>query len=210
MAMSACFPPPEEGLRLHLRLLDHAPDAAADVCRAYFEPLLLWMERCAPKLDPDLYLTAASQALINYLKNPTSYDPRRACLTTFLQLAARRDLSNLRRSEHRRHRRLAPWSVVEQGERAGKLYGRDEEPVMYLEHQEEAEQMHSIVESVKASCTAAERRVLELMLAGERDTAVYAEALAVAHLPPAEQEREVKRVKDRLKKRLEREGRTHA
>jgi biopolymer transport protein ExbD len=48
--------------------------------------------------------------------------------------------------------------------------------------------------------------VLELMLDGERQTSVYVEILEIGHLSLEEREREVKKVKDRLKKRLERAG----
>ena len=44
------------------------------------------------------------------------------------------------------------------------------------------------------------------MRLGERKTAAYALALGIADRPAAEQRREVKRVKDRLQKRLERAG----
>ena len=46
--------------------------------------------------------------------------------------------------------------------------------------------------------------VLELMLRKERKTAVYARAYGIEHLPVVEQRREIKRVKDRLQKRLNR------
>ena len=49
-----------------------------------------------------------------------------------------------------------------------------------------------------------EKRVLPLMQDGERHTSAYAEVLGITQLSPLEQAREVKRVKDRLKKRLER------
>jgi len=51
-----------------------------------------------------------------------------------------------------------------------------------------------------------DRRVIELMLHGERRTAVFAEAMGVAHLGKDEQKRMVKRKKDQLKKRLQRLG----
>ena len=46
----------------------------------------------------------------------------------------------------------------------------------------------------------------ELMGEGERRTAVFARALGLEDRPPGEQEREVKRVKDRIKKRMQRAG----
>jgi hypothetical protein len=49
-----------------------------------------------------------------------------------------------------------------------------------------------------------ERIALEMWLEGERNTAPLAVALGLAHLSPSNQRREVKRFKDRLRKRLER------
>jgi hypothetical protein len=48
--------------------------------------------------------------------------------------------------------------------------------------------------------------VLELMLRRERRTAMYAAACGVADRPPKEQRRLVKQIKDRLLKRIERQG----
>jgi hypothetical protein len=47
---------------------------------------------------------------------------------------------------------------------------------------------------------------VELMRLNERSTPVYARVLEITHLPFAEQKRIVKRVKDKLKKRVERAG----
>jgi hypothetical protein len=49
-----------------------------------------------------------------------------------------------------------------------------------------------------------ERQTFVLMLCGVRETGVYARALELSHLPLREQRNEVKRVKDRVKKRLQR------
>jgi hypothetical protein len=49
-----------------------------------------------------------------------------------------------------------------------------------------------------------DRRVIHLMLENVRDTESYASALEIAYLPPDEQAAEVKRVKDRIKKRMRR------
>ena len=51
-----------------------------------------------------------------------------------------------------------------------------------------------------------ERAVFSLMLDGERSTEVAAAAMNIGHLAPAEQAKEVKRVKDRIKKRIQRRG----
>jgi hypothetical protein len=124
-------------------------------------------------------------------------------------MAARRDLFNLMKREERRHRRRVAWSAVELREEAGNIPGREEDPSDLLEDREESERWEAVLRAVRQACTEAERRVLELMLAGERNTAAYALALGNTGLPAAEQEREVKRAKDRIMKRLEREGARH-
>ena len=51
-------------------------------------------------------------------------------------------------------------------------------------------------------------RLLTLILEGERSTERFARILGLCGLPVKEQRRQVKRHKDRIKKRLERYGRT--
>ena len=99
------------------------------------------------------------------------------------------------------------WSVVELDEEDGNLFGREQEPLLRLEGEEEAEARQRLIRSVAESLPEPDRRVLELMQHGERRTAVYAEVCACADRPADEQARLVKRVKDRLKKRVQRGSR---
>ena len=79
---------------------------------------------------------------------------------------------------------------------------------MILQLKEEAEKAErEILAPVRRGLSASEERFLDLMLQGERKTTVFAQALGIEDLPPSEQEAEVHRVKNKLKKRIER--RTH-
>jgi len=209
MSHSYPFPSPEEGLSLHLRLCELDPVAPAELCRACLDPLVRWLETTFPWVDPHLRETAADEAVMAYLKAPQRYRPEKCPLPAYLQMAARRDLLNLLKRERRHHRHRVGWSVVELDEEAGNILGREEEPSRLLEDHEEAERWQALLRELRQTCSEGEQRVLDLMLAGERSTAAYALALGITGLPAAEQEREVKRVKDRLKKRLEREGARH-
>jgi RNA polymerase sigma-70 factor (ECF subfamily) len=51
-----------------------------------------------------------------------------------------------------------------------------------------------------------DRQAAALILEGERSTEEFAKIFCLGHLPNIEQRREVKRRKDRIKKRLERDG----
>jgi hypothetical protein len=200
------LPLAEEGLALHLRLAVYDPVAPADVCRAYLGPLLAWLEAKYARVDPHLLQTAVHEALLGYVQRPLSYDPRRGDLAPYLRMAARADLFNLLSRESRHHQQRISWPAVEQDLEAGNLSRGEEDPADRLEREEEAEASRAILRAVEARCSEAEKRVLALMVAGERATTAYAEALGLAGLPVAEQEREVKKVKDRIKKRLERGG----
>ena len=122
-------------------------------------------------------------------------------------MAARGDLWNLLRGERRHHVKRVPWLAVEEGEEGGNLSEREEEPSARLQREEEDAAWRALLQSVRGQCDDKEKQALELLLAGERSTAVYAAALGISEKPFPEQEREVKKVKDRLKKRLERGGR---
>jgi RNA polymerase sigma-70 factor (ECF subfamily) len=202
------FPSPEEGLRFHVRLGEGDPVAPAEVCKAYLGPLNVWLVTAFPKIDPHLRQAAIDQALFDYVQQPGRYDPARGDLARFLRMAARSDLMNLLAQEQRHQVQRVPWSVVEDDQQGRYLSGREPEPAAVLQDREEDERWQAFLRSVKAKCTAAENQVLDLMMAGQRQCQAFAAALDIGHLPAAEQEREVKRVKDRIKKRLEREGQT--
>ena len=57
---------------------------------------------------------------------------------------------------------------------------------------------------VRSSFDTSEWQVVQLMLDGERRTSVYAAALGLTQLAELDRVRTVKRVKDRLQKRLQR------
>jgi DNA-directed RNA polymerase specialized sigma24 family protein len=202
----SCFPSPEEGLSFHLRLCNSDPTAPAEFFKAYLVPLGQWLAVAFPTVDEHLRGSAVHDPLIKYVLCPQAYDPRRMDLGAYLRMAARSDLLNLLRDENRHHQKRVPWSVVELGEEGGNLFRREEEPSLQLERAEEEEQRQAFLQSVREGLTEQENQVLELMLAGVRETGAYACVLGITHLPPAEQAQEVKRVKDRIRKRLERGG----
>jgi hypothetical protein len=65
----------------------------------------------------------------------------------------------------------------------------------------------TIVAPARHGLSEAEARALDLLIDGQRKTALFAEALGISDLPEAEQKIQVKRVKDKLKIRLKRQAR---
>ena len=195
----------EDALRLHRRLLERDPLAPADFADAFLRSLIAWLKSTNPGVDPMACEEAADEAIVRFLNDPTKYDPQRLRVEAFLRMAAQRDLQNLLRKERRHQQNRRDWKVVEQASADGKYLGRDDDPSLPLQI-EEARQRQAPPDTMWQQLTDAERRVWEQMQQGERRHSVFAVIIGVTHLPDAEQKREVKRVKDRLKKRAQRAG----
>jgi DNA-directed RNA polymerase specialized sigma24 family protein len=203
------FPVRVEGLCLHIRQCAKEADAPADLCAGYLRPLLDWIMSCYPKADPDTCVSAVHTAIMNYLQHPQQYDPCRLDLGAYLRMAARADLKNLLKAQTRKQRGEIAWNSVEEGGDPGNDIGKDDDPARLAERAEDAAVAQQTLDAITAHWDEAERTVLLLMLEGERATADFAALLGIADRPPAEQEREVKRVKDRIKRRLQRWGEAH-
>jgi hypothetical protein len=188
---------------LHRRLRKRDPVGPANFADAFLKPLIAWLQATHYGVDPMVCAEAAGEAIIGFLNNPTGYDPQQLGVEAFLRMAAQRDLQNLLRKERRHQRNRRDWNVVEQTSEDGKYLRRDDDPSLPLQI-EEARKRQAPPDAVWQKLTDEERRVWEQMQQGERRHSVFAVILGVSHLPVREQKRAVKRVKDRLKKRMQR------
>lgn len=196
-------PSSEYALHLYRRLLERDAVAPADFAEAFLEPLIAWLQITNSSVDPMACAEAASEAIVGFVINPGIYDPKRLEVLAYLRMAARRDLLNLLRKERRHQRHRRDFRVVEHGTEDGKYLGTEDDPSLPMQI-EEARQDQALPDELWQELTDVERLVWERMQQGERRTSVFAVVLGVTHLSVAEQRREVKRVKDRLKKRMER------
>jgi hypothetical protein len=199
------LPDSSQLLQLHQRLLESDPVASSDLADACLDPLIYWLRQHNQRVDPHLCCEAAEEAIRSLIHNPASYRPDTLAPMAFLRMAAQRDLQNLLQRERKHHEQRRSLKCVELSSAAGKYLGRDDDPSLPLLVAEKWQaQLDSIPVAVRQGLTEAEARVLPLLLRKERKTAAYAEALGIMHLSPADQRKEVKRVKDRLAKRLKR------
>lgn len=198
----------KDALRLHRLLLERDPVAPADFAAAFLQPLIAWLQITHSRIDPMLCEEAVGEAILAFLNKPSQYDPQRLGVEAFLRMAAQRDLRNLLRKERRHQQNRRDWNVVEEASADGKYLGRDEDPSLPLQI-EEAKQQQALADAVWNQLTEVEQRFWEQMQQGEWRNSVFAVILGVTHLPVHQQRREVKRVKDRLKKRKERGGGKH-
>lgn len=211
IAPSIAAPPPEEGLQVYRRLREGDPTAWSDLATLYLPHLVAWLGQINPRLPEEFCVEAAEEAVISLNKNPDSYDPDRKELGDYLRMSAQGDLRNLLRQEGRHHRNRRAWEAVELSPDAGKYLGRDDDPSLPLRlAEEEAALRTSVPDAVRQGLSDVELRVLDLVLHGERKHAAYAAVCGVTDLPRAEQVKAVNRVKNKVKKRLERARGEHA
>jgi hypothetical protein len=191
------------GRVLHTRLLAGDPTAPAELVELHLDPLVLHLRRRYSTTDDHLLQTVAIDLLLDLAERPAQFNPHRADLAAYLRMAARRDVQNALRSEARRAAHHAPVEAVELAQLAGNpsREGLMDPADMPLDEPTPDDALDALL---RASFNPHERPLVEAMLDGERRTATFAALLGIQDRPPAEQAQEVKRVKDRLKKRLRR------
>ena len=195
-------------LDLHRRLMEGDPVAPSDLAIQYLSPLIDRLSH-TNRSPADFIEEAVHLAIVSLCKNPASFDPARSkadCpLFAFLHMAAQRDLQNLLKKEERHWRARVALESVEQSPDGGKYLGRENDPSVRLVLREEAEQAdQQILGAVRTGLSDGEQRCLVLLIDGERKTLAFAQALGIEHLPNEDQKTAVKKVKDKLKKRLKR------
>jgi DNA-directed RNA polymerase specialized sigma24 family protein len=136
------------------------------------------------------------EALLDYHDSPERYDPKRACLQSYLSMAAYRDFQNASAKE----RRVTGHQVS--------LFDPAFQEQDIVESQEtidsqlQEEKLWQLIDQVFPDPT--ERRVVMLILNKTRSPEPYAQVLGLCDLPYDERIREVRRVKYRITKRLRR------
>ncbi len=182
------------------RFLAGDPVAQADLIAGVLEPLIGHLQLRQPKVELHLCTAAAEDAVLALIHKPSAFDKSKGLsLASFLRTAAERDLLNAlaRELRHQRGRASVDRVGLSSDGRNFSLDGAAAE-LQSLDDPAFAEAI--------ASFSLEERAVFDLMHAGERSYARFAEALGIRHLPVHEQDLQVKRIKDRVVKRLQRAG----
>lgn len=187
--------------KIHERLLAGDVTAPAELAEGLIEPLLQRLTKKYPQLhDSDLFYDAVTDALMSYIKRPAQFDPTKRTLIGFLVMAAEGDLLNALAKEKRRRQKEIPLEDVELEVSAG----NSEIEEGNSETEPEREKLRQALPRIFGDPK--DLLMVELMMSGERTTEAFVKVLEIRHLPMEQQRREVKRHKDRLKKRLERYG----
>lgn len=186
------------GQEIHERLLRGDPTAPAQLVDDVLGWVVQALERRFPGLvDPTMVGDAATDAIIGYVKHPDRFDPTRRGLRGYLLMSAEGDLRNALAKAGRR----PATEDVELLAAAGKIRIEAPDVVAEIDAERRREDLNRLFEEPR------DRAMVALILDGERSTEAFASILGVQDLPIEAQRTEVKRHKDRLKKRLREYGR---
>ena len=187
--------------QVHERLLNNDPTASAECAEEAIRPLTKRLENRYPQLrGSDLLVDAVTDAVFSYLRRPKQYDPTKRGLVGYLSMAAEGDLKNALAKQHRRKERELPLDDVDLEVVAGNRVLETGDSPSEIDLDEIRTGVNALFYDPR------DRQLAELVLEGERSIKLFARILGVENLPIDEQRREVKRHKDRIKKRLERYG----
>ena len=141
---------------------------------------------------------------MEYLADPTRYDPSKSKLMTYLRNAADRDMINLLAKRDRRVSRIEPTDPVELSQYDGnKEIEGDSDPVLEeLRGDAAREELESFIE--KNFDDDVDQELARLVLDDVRKTLDYASVLNLDGMDELSQRAEVKRHKDRIKAKLKR------
>ena len=195
----------EDELALHKRLVDGDVAAPAEIANVFIDGLIKWLiDNNSSKIPEDLCVEAAGDAWEALVKNPASFKPEQGKrLGQYLCMSAQGDLRNRLSKEGRR--REKSLEVVQLSAKDGKYLETEDDPSLPLRIQEEAEQAEQgRLRIMGDGLSEAESRVYDLIMRGERKTAAFAQALGIDHLPKKEKTDVVNRVKNKIKKRINR------
>jgi len=157
--------------------------------------------------DSSLITEVVVDSFYSYLYNPDKFDYRKQTLERFLVIDAEGDLKNALAKKKREQNKI---EIIKDEVEVDKQFGNSEmgkiknlnTPIQIMIGKEAEEVLNA--ELKKHFDSARDIEMANLILARERDTSVYADVLEIAHLNFEEQQQEVKRNKDRIKKVLDR------
>ena len=196
--------------RAYQRMVAGEPDAPADLVELLLEPLIKRLQQKFLRLpDPDLYVDAAIDALFRLVQEPQRFHPDRGSLWNYLLMDALGDLRNAWRKECRRLHREQPLDPVAHNYLDGK-HDVEETILRKLapDGVPEGINREALLEQIQQRLSQQDWQILLLMVQGERRSTVYAQMLGITDVSPADQRRQVKQVKDRLRLMLKRLGAT--
>lgn len=173
------------------------PTAFVELAEWLYDPLVQDVRRRAGgNADPVLVEEAVGQALLDYHDKPTSYDPERMSLQSYLVMAAYRDFQNAQAREYRVLGHQV--SLFDPALRERDVAESQESIESHLH----IEELWDTINEIFPDPT--ERQIVTLIVNHVRSAEPYARVLKISDLPDDERLRQVRLVKYRITRRLRR------
>lgn len=205
---------PDE-IELH-KLIRSGDDLAfAKLCDTYLEPTIKRVRNFNWQIhlsDGSLISEVVIDSFYGYFYNPEKFNPEKQTLEKFLVMDAEGDLKNAWAKRAKQEQRFKSLdNEVEFDEQYGNSKkegnGNVDTPAQIMIDNEANEILNA--ELKKHFDSVKDIEIANLILAKERGTDAYACVLEITHLSFEEQQQEVKRNKDRIKKVLDRKIRAN-
>lgn len=192
------------GHQLHQELLGQHPSAPARIAELFLPLITRHLEnRFSYIADPHLIYTAVGDAMLSYLNRPQQFNPEKAGLYTYLCMSAAGDLKNMLKQTTKDISMLELQKSVE---------NNDADAEYEIELQDDFDLVNYLLSMdsplwlriQQVIPDPLDQEILLLIMDEVRETARYTELLGIQSLSVEEQTQEVKRHKDRIKKKLQR------
>jgi Sigma-70 region 2 len=179
---------------IHGRLIQGHPTATLELLEEAHSPLVGFIRRSFAGMSKDEAHDHAVDAVLTHVENPENFDGSKSSLWTYLCMVARQDIREGWSNERKRGRAKEKhgYSIEQWGVQANN-------PNEAFENAKDAKKVMGLHGSTIAK-NDTEKKVLDLFLDGERQVAVYAEAMGLA--ADVDNAAAVKRALDRIKARL--------
>jgi hypothetical protein len=198
-----------EQLRLHK---EGDPVAQSRLAEAIYPTLVRFLGfKYKVNVDEDWIHEAAGEAVINFLKKPDGYDPRKKSLLSYLERAADwqiKDILKKYKTYHARFTSLESPKVLDIRQDVDVLDGYS---VLEIKEEFERKKTSGVEPDLTEKISQlfnneADVRIAELICAKVRSTVQYVAILGILDEPAEERNRIVKRHKDRIKLKMIRAG----
>lgn len=187
---------PEE-LELHNLLLLKDDTAFSRICEKYLEQTVQIVRQFNYKInltDSSLIDDTVVDSFFQYREDPQMFNPEKQSLAIYFRMNAEGDLKNAWAKRQRTQKKLV---AIKDEDDFGSIA-----PTNHLINQEADAILQA--ELMKIFENEIDIKIANLMLSNERKTAAFADILQISDLPFEDQQKGVKRHKDRIKKALDR------
>lgn len=187
---------------IYQALLRGEPTASRNLVNAFSGQLYAILKHRYSVLSPEAVQDAVHDALLALITRPERFNPARGSLINYLVHIGTNKLNDQLRTFRRRARELAVGGSVELAEVEANAYGGagTEEWAAPAGADLRSPEVEALLLEILPDPR--DRCIWEFICEGRTAVSDFAQMLEIAHLPPEDQRRQVKRHRDRVQKRV--------